>query len=218
MTVTDGIVKYKCPHCFNFLTASNFQIRKGNPSGWCVKCRNNLAVESRRRKGMQKRNSSCITEMGKLCTYCKQVCSFECFSPSPRGLAGLSTACNECCVKKSDRSKIRKSTAAYRKRHKERVQAAHRLHQFKRRSLTKAHSDGTVTDEILKDLLKRIECFYCKKHTNRKFRTLDHMTPLSRGGAHSASNLVMACLSCNTSKRDKTAEEYYVWRRERCGF
>ena len=33
--------------------------------------------------------------------------------------------------------------------------------------------------------------------------TLDHVKPISKGGAHIPANLRPACLSCNSSKRDK---------------
>jgi 5-methylcytosine-specific restriction endonuclease McrA len=61
------------------------------------------------------------------------------------------------------------------------------------------------------------ECGYCGKklvidsenhHKNKNHLTVDHLTPLSRGGADSAKNLVICCKSCNSSKGTKTAEEY----------
>lgn len=48
-------------------------------------------------------------------------------------------------------------------------------------------------------------CFYCKQP--RKL-TMDHLTPLSRGGDHTASNVVAACLSCNSRKNDRTLAEF----------
>lgn len=41
-----------------------------------------------------------------------------------------------------------------------------------------------------------------------QMRTKDHQTPRVRGGRDASDNLVDACLSCNTSKGDKTLEEY----------
>jgi 5-methylcytosine-specific restriction endonuclease McrA len=41
-------------------------------------------------------------------------------------------------------------------------------------------------------------CVYCKKPQQRL--TMDHLTPLSKGGAHTASNIVPACRSCNSRK------------------
>ena len=40
---------------------------------------------------------------------------------------------------------------------------------------------------------------------------MDHALPLSRGGAHTATNVVPACTACNSRKRDKTAGEYVAW-------
>lgn len=41
-------------------------------------------------------------------------------------------------------------------------------------------------------------CAYCRK---KKPLTQDHVVPVSKGGAHTASNIVPACQSCNSSKR-----------------
>jgi HNH endonuclease len=43
-------------------------------------------------------------------------------------------------------------------------------------------------------------CTYCGK--KRKQLTQDHITPLIKGGSHTASNIVPACLSCNSIKHD----------------
>lgn len=45
-------------------------------------------------------------------------------------------------------------------------------------------------------------CVYCGKYLPGKL-TQDHITPLSKGGNHTASNIVPACKSCNCKKRDK---------------
>ena len=37
---------------------------------------------------------------------------------------------------------------------------------------------------------------------------MDHVTPISRGGSHDASNVVPACQPCNSSKNDRTVEEW----------
>lgn len=41
-------------------------------------------------------------------------------------------------------------------------------------------------------------CVYCGKKSQRL--TMDHITPLSRGGSHTVSNIVPACQSCNSKK------------------
>ena len=42
-------------------------------------------------------------------------------------------------------------------------------------------------------------CVYCGKRRKGKL-TQDHITPLSKGGNHTASNIVPACRSCNAKK------------------
>ena len=44
------------------------------------------------------------------------------------------------------------------------------------------------------------KCAYCGKEGKL---TQDHITPLSRGGHHSIQNIVPACHSCNSKKKDK---------------
>jgi hypothetical protein len=42
-------------------------------------------------------------------------------------------------------------------------------------------------------------CVYCGKQAQRL--TMDHLTPIARGGSHTVSNVVPACRSCNSRKR-----------------
>jgi 5-methylcytosine-specific restriction endonuclease McrA len=52
-------------------------------------------------------------------------------------------------------------------------------------------------------------CAYCEVELNGAFH-VDHMIPLSRGGSNWPDNLAITCVSCNSSKGAKTAEEF--WR------
>jgi len=51
-------------------------------------------------------------------------------------------------------------------------------------------------------------CHYCRKETEKKNLTMDHIVPVSRGGKSSKGNVVSACKSCNTAKKDLTAVEW----------
>jgi 5-methylcytosine-specific restriction endonuclease McrA len=44
-------------------------------------------------------------------------------------------------------------------------------------------------------------CVYCE--TKPAKLTMDHITPLSKGGTHTKRNIVPACKSCNSKKRDR---------------
>lgn len=54
-------------------------------------------------------------------------------------------------------------------------------------------------------------CFYCGS-TRKSDLTLDHKTPLSRGGEHDEQNVVTACLRCNMKKGTLTLEEFRALR------
>ena len=41
-----------------------------------------------------------------------------------------------------------------------------------------------------------------------KSDSIDHATPLSRGGTNSLDNLIPCCVSCNSKKHDKTLVEF----------
>ena len=44
------------------------------------------------------------------------------------------------------------------------------------------------------------KCKYCSKQLTRFTVTLDHITPVARGGDNSFANLITACLECNSKK------------------
>lgn len=46
-------------------------------------------------------------------------------------------------------------------------------------------------------------CAYCRQKFSFKDLTQDHITPLSKGGAHTLSNIIPACRSCNSRKHTK---------------
>lgn len=53
-----------------------------------------------------------------------------------------------------------------------------------------------------------IQCHYCGKGLNRGSLTVDHVVPLSAGGAYGLSNIVPACCRCNGSKGSKSYGEF----------
>ncbi len=68
-----------------------------------------------------------------------------------------------------------------------------------------ASRKGDVTPERLQQLLdSHAHCFYCHKPFNgRRKKTIDHVIPVTKGGEHVMSNLVVACQSCNSAKGDR---------------
>lgn len=139
--------------------------------------------------------------MTKQCKHCGEVKPLLSFSQAKRGTQGVAAYCKPCfAAKYRDKDKARERSARYRAKHPERWKAAHRLHQFKRRSQIAATSDGTVTDDFLVALYQREVCYWCNKYTEEAKRTLEHVIELCAGGPHSIHNIEMACLSCNSAR------------------
>lgn len=56
--------------------------------------------------------------------------------------------------------------------------------------------------------LREVLCHWCKQAFAPDACHADHVIPLSRGGAHGLSNLVIACAACNVKKHARMPE---VW-------
>lgn len=84
-----------------------------------------------------------------------------------------------------------------------------RNHKHRRRSRKRGNGVETVRVKDLASLLRFQEgrCVYCREPLPGT-RHLDHVTPLSRGGAHALSNLAWACPACNMAKGSKTLAEF----------
>lgn len=55
-------------------------------------------------------------------------------------------------------------------------------------------------------------CVYCGAEDKL---TLDHLQPRELGGTHSEENLVSACVTCNSSRRDSSLRTWFAVLRDR---
>ena len=87
----------------------------------------------------------------------------------------------------------------------------HRAHEGTRRA-RKANAPGAgFTGSEWIEMKERFgeRCAYCDKVAPL---TQEHLTPLSRGGAHEERNIVPACASCNSRKSTKTLWEFLQYQ------
>jgi 5-methylcytosine-specific restriction endonuclease McrA len=59
-------------------------------------------------------------------------------------------------------------------------------------------------------------CYYCKQNVPPSELTMDHKTPVARGGRSTRNNLVPCCKACNSDKNLLTFSEW-IAKREREG-
>jgi hypothetical protein len=66
---------------------------------------------------------------------------------------------------------------------------------------------------IIKEVFKRDNyiCQYCGSVGGKL--EADHIIPFSKGGKDSLENLTTSCRKCNRQKRDKSVEEFKIWRK-----
>ena len=56
-------------------------------------------------------------------------------------------------------------------------------------------------------------CKYCKIAGG--ILEIDHVIPYSKGGSNEIENLVTACRKCNRQKKDKSVEEFIIWKKNK---
>ena len=83
-----------------------------------------------------------------------------------------------------------------------------RVAQMRKRLRRRKLEVGTVTSSAIAKLvmLQKGKCYWCHGPYG-KFH-VDHVWPLSKGGAHNDGNIVLSCVKCNLSKRDKLPSEF----------
>lgn len=68
-----------------------------------------------------------------------------------------------------------------------------------------------LTDSVRKKVFEKYGRV-CNVYGSTTNLHIDHIIPLSKGGKTVLNNLQVLCRKCNLQKRDKTMEEFYLWR------
>lgn len=110
---------------------------------------------------------------------------------------------------KKNPEKFKKKTRGWKEANPDKVRKMNRH----RQSLKRAQSysaEGHVSRDIEKILMRIQEgkCYYCQGNLVDLGFHREHKIPLSRGGLHDDSNLVLSCPSCNLEKGAKTDKEF----------
>lgn len=104
------------------------------------------------------------------------------------------------------RDKVRATKSAYDKRHPEERHLITLRHRASKRGNTP--TGEVLTLEQWRQVLEKFNhrCAYCGVKSDHL--TIDHVVPVSRGGADTVANVVPACQHCNSAKNAKTPEQW----------
>lgn len=148
------------------------------------------------------------------CAHCKAsftgradraYCSGEC-KDAARRLSGAQAASN---AKYSAANKDRISS--YGRRYKAMRRATggiDKTHDRVRKLRMKLVCGSLSAADIRAIKAERCDCLYCGLQLDHAAKVMDHMDPLSKGGAHDRSNIVVCCAKCNLSK---SAKQFADW-------
>ncbi len=140
----------------------------------------------------------------KRCTKCGETKPIDSFEPRKQSVDGRDSNCRSCHSEVRNRWAKRNRTklaAQARKRFatSEAVKENGRARRRRRRArMAKVATDLTPDQWTSIKEAYGHRCAYCHRE---KPLTQDHVVPISKGGAHTASNIVPACRSCNSSKQ-----------------
>jgi 5-methylcytosine-specific restriction endonuclease McrA len=107
---------------------------------------------------------------------------------------------------------VKASIKRYNKTEKGRIRAVRGAHK-RRVTLRNGHHEFYSKEDI-QNLFERfgLSCAYCGKHQSKLENVLEieHVVPITKGGADRLQNFVPACRSCNNSKRAKMLTDWYL--------
>ena len=224
----------KCSKCGRWLVANtfNFYKDKGGKYGLKSDCKECVKARNReyRRAHKEEHKEEC-PDGYKKCTKCGRIleANTDNFYKCKRGKYGLNGTCKECRNTygknhyKENKEEILERQKKYNKEHKEERNAyakdwhktdKGRASSFnsscKRRQREGQQGKGINTDQWV-EMMKFFgwKCAYSGINLNRDNRTIDHIIPLAKDGAHEIWNMVPMYSSYNFSKQDKDIEEWY---------
>ncbi|KFN01299.1 HNH endonuclease [Bacillus clarus] len=134
----------------------------------------------------------------KLCTKCQTTKQLEEFYGVKR------SHCIE-CERKEARTRMRVYNDTMRGKASQALQASRKAI---KKLYIEVYNDLTLYDVLFAFAMADGECQYCGNPTGDY--QLEHIVPLSKGGANTLSNITVACPACNRSKNSKNVLSWHA--------
>lgn len=206
VAIIDGKMK-RCPKCGEIKLLSEFCQSKHTATGWACHCK---LCRSKEGKAWYSAN--------KEKRYAK---STEWRLNHPERIREL---VRRCAAKRKEKTSL--YAKKYREANGERLREYNRLWSSahkelnqarqRRKNAVKANAPGSgITAEQSISMKQETgnHCVYCGKKSDSL--QIDHVVPLSRGGADDVTNAVTACPKCNISKHNKTLI-FWLYQQRNC--
>ena len=203
-----------CTRCKLLLPLSEFTRHTGHKDGYSSRCRGCRSITRREFKCIER--DMLIAQSLRRCTKCHKIKSLNAFYNRPNSSTGGVMAHCKTCKDAGRRIYRQENREAVNKRAREWYQAnpEKRRAIIERRRVRKKQVGGFFdgNDIVALQAAQTELCIYCRSTLKNGYH-IDHITPLSRGGNNNPTNLQLLCAHCNLSKKDKTHEEFLVYRK-----
>ncbi len=186
----------ECPCCKELKRASEYYAHKSTGNGlspYCKEC----TRESNRKSYKKYRQD----RLARKWTEYREKREIEMKSPTEETKARRDKRSRMSKLRyERNKERLLKKGNEWRNRNPERVAAYARKRRASRR--------GAAINDLTMEQWNRIQqayghrCVYCGKKMKGRL-SQDHITPLSKGGNHTVSNVVPACVPCNSSKGNR---------------
>ena len=116
--------------------------------------------------------------------------------------------------RENNKQKILENKKKYYRQNREQIIYKHNLYSktpkgkavldnSKHKRRQKYQQGDTTTKQLLELKENSTKCYWCNCNLKNIKIHIDHYIPLSKGGTHTISNLVISCATCNLIKKDK---------------
>ena len=231
--IVDGQTHYRCNKCEEVLPPSSFYYANNRPNNYCKECKKqgikNSPSQVKAREIVEQNKKKKALET-KTCKRCGETSLKSNWPRSPSGamavtccrqkerherdklIASGKSICTSCKkIKTLDRFTLDKKSRPHSWcKDCQKAYASNSGSREKRQKQIEETSDGTLDKNVIGSLFGRHKnCPCCGVDMKRNDKHLDHIIPLSKGGKHSISNVMILCSSCNLSKSNKDFIEWF---------
>lgn len=110
----------------------------------------------------------------------------------------------------ANKESVKIQTKKWRKLNPDKVKIHKQSYRIRRKQRA-GHLATKIIQKVYEDNIKKygtLTCVLCFKNCSIPDSSLEHLNPISRGGTHEYTNLGIAHRLCNSTKRNKTYEEW----------